>query len=187
MHSVKTISWAVLCTFLFGYTWGQKSHPISIGNTTIVPGSNITSFSVKDDVWQQQIYGERLYGLLQFNEIPDQATHAKLRLSDIQLLDYLPQNTYLASLPQSISEDVLGLYRIQTILPVQANWKLSKTLENGSFPTEIVKGNKIDLLILIQKDINKATVFTELSRYGEVIHPRFALQSSQTIYFRSSS
>ncbi|GAB3826386.1 S8 family serine peptidase [Hymenobacter jeollabukensis] len=91
--------------------------------------------AVAAEVWQG-----KYYRVLQFAQLPTADQHRTLRALGVQLLDYLPQNAYVAALPTTLDRGRLQGFGIRSVVPVQAAWKYSGLLAQGSTPAYALRG-----------------------------------------------
>ncbi|RAK63166.1 S8 family serine peptidase [Hymenobacter edaphi] len=87
------------------------------------------------EVWQG-----KYYRVIQFAQLPTAEQHRTLRALGVQLLDYLPQNAYVAALPTTLDRARLRGFGIRSVVPVQATWKYSGLLAQGSTPAYALRG-----------------------------------------------
>ncbi len=186
MHSAKIILllFTVLLQFCAIQGRAQKDYMLLLEHTKFIPTQNIDKFNIHEVGWQAHIHKEQLYAILQFKELPTLALQAKIKQAEITLLDYLPNKTYTASLPVSITVAQLKAMNVRAILPMQAAWKLSEHLVGGDFPEEVVVNEEVELLVMLQKNETKAQVEKELSIYGTILNPRHNLRTEQIVYLK---
>ena len=123
-----------LLTFLFICFIGFAQNPGSIsfqGETIDIP-ENIDSFQ-----WNQMPASSKLgqgyYGWVQFYETPTQDVQDRFKLNNLELLEYIPHQTYLFYFPQSASISFLRDNGVRSVIPVMGTHKISSALKNPPF------------------------------------------------------
>jgi hypothetical protein len=71
----------------------------------------------------------RTYQLLQFTQLPNEATKQALQTSGVTLLQYLPENAYVASWPLDLPLATLQQLGARTVIPMQPEWKIARELQ----------------------------------------------------------
>ena len=94
-----------------------------------------------------------------FNDIPNQKEIRELELNGIELLEYIPVNTYVVSLDKGVSRQLLNQYSIKSIFPVEPIHKLDPKIQNNSFPDWIVNTDgRISVKVLLYKNVDFSDV-----------------------------
>ena len=94
-----------------------RSGPVTI--TQDLTQTSLDSFNTKST----RTYGKS-FGLIQFDQIPNNETRKYLSASGIELLDYIPQNAYTVSISGNLMMPVLEQARARAVirlLPEQKN------------------------------------------------------------------
>jgi len=94
---------------------------------------NFNSFISNNDLKNLPSFDGRHYCFIQFNTIPFQNERESIESSGIKLLDYLPNYTYIASIPVNYDCQTLKEYNIRSISKIEADHKLSSSLLSQSF------------------------------------------------------
>lgn len=115
-------------------------------------------------------FSGKLIRYIQFHDIPDIFQKRDIEKKGIRLYDYIPHNTYLASIPSDINRTQLKSLNIRSIMVPSPSEKIDPRLINQSLPFWAVKNDKIELYIryfpevptkdLIQKLINEGVDIT---------------------------
>jgi hypothetical protein len=71
----------------------------------------------------------RTYQLLQFTQLPNEAAKQALQTSGVTLLQYLPENAYVASWPPGLPLATLQQLGARTAIPMQPEWKITWELQ----------------------------------------------------------
>lgn len=110
-------------------------------------------------------FNGRHYLLLQFEDVPDAAQQQTLAALDVQLLHYVPNYAWFASLPASLSPSVLPAF-IKAVLLPKAIWKLSPELARQDYPVHAWTIAGLRVQILPYDDIAPATLADSLTAEG---------------------
>lgn len=112
--------------------WAQSN-----GRSVLLQSQNVTPTQAahvgSEEVLQQLAsFDGQYYGLVQFATIPGSAERAQLEASGIQLHEYLPHNTYYATLPISTKRQTLQQAGITHLFQLQPQHKLHPWLSDLS-------------------------------------------------------
>jgi len=154
-----------LLTFLFVFFIGFAQNPFAViyqGETIDIP-ENIDSFQ-----WNQMPDSSKLsegyYGWVQFYETPTQDVQDRFKLNNLELLEYIPHQTYLFYFPQSASISFLRDNGVRSIIPVYGERKVSLELKNPPFEAWAVDGENILVTLQYYQNANKQHVLDDLDR-----------------------
>lgn len=132
------------------------------------------------DVWQG-----KYYRVIQFSQLPTAEEHRALKALGVQLLDYLPQNAYVAALPTSLTRSRLQNFGIRSVVPVQAQWKYTGLLaQGGGTPSYALRGaGRVAVVVGFHPTIQPAEAAAALTAAGYTITERldFSRQITLTV------
>jgi hypothetical protein len=138
---------------------------------TITPDGNISSLDEKM-FKENERTDDKLYRIIQFNEIPTNSVKAQLKNAGIELLTYVPNNAYFAALKSNVDVALMRSadFNIRSVLAVDPKFKVHPLLDNGFVPdwAENVKG-KADLIISFFESIPAETILRKLNQAGIAI------------------
>ena len=97
-------------------------------------------------VYQDEIVFNKYIRIIQFNQVPSEATKRLLENNGAIVLGYIPKNAYLVSLTKNSSIESKRL-DIRSVTPFLEGMKLSKNLSKHNYPGWSVSDNKITLAI----------------------------------------
>lgn len=133
-----------------------------------------------NDIWQG-----KYYRVIQFAQLPTAEEHRALRGMGVQLLDYLPQNAYVAALPTSLTRSRLQDFGIRSVVPVQASWKYTGLLAQGSStPAYALRGaGRVAVVLGFHPTIQPAEAAAALTAAGYAVTERldFSRQITLTV------
>jgi len=98
---------------------------------------------------QGDVFNGKYYRYIQFYLIPSAEQKKQLIEKGIELLLYLPTNTYIASLKQNVNLNELSAFGIRGVYSIKPEYKLLNELNvaisENNFPGYAVKGNNIGI------------------------------------------
>ena len=94
-HSILFMRALCLGTFVYGQ---DTSSLIRLANGDFYTGNNISRNTFKSDDLASSVYGNRYYVLIRFSSLPSAQKIKELSGAGIQLGDYIPGNSYFASI-----------------------------------------------------------------------------------------
>ncbi len=105
-----------------------------------------------------EIVNGRFYRLIQFYNIPDRVLQEKIKEAGIELIDYIPNKAYIASIPADINEDILTGLSIRAISKIKQDWKITTEVASRSFDKWSRSGDQISLSARYYSDIDRAQI-----------------------------
>lgn len=119
--------------FLSSQLFGQQMHPVVLKSGNLTPAYNISQ-PVIDSINQQMISGAPYFVYLQFAKTPLAGTHKILSTAGIELISYLPTQTYYAAIHQPLSLAVLKQVEATAIFQLLPKQKIHPALASGNIP-----------------------------------------------------
>lgn len=133
---------------------------------TITPAANIDHFE-KIMVKENERSDDKLYRIIQFNEIPSNTIKKQLENAGIELLTYVPNHAYFAAIKSNVDAAVMRTadFNIRAVLTIDSKFKLHPALNNGFVPdwAENEKG-KADLVISFFESTTAETMLSKLKQ-----------------------
>ncbi|MEM6344988.1 MAG: S8 family serine peptidase [Bacteroidota bacterium] len=130
---------------------------------------NLDQLSAKGSFVPDQAIKGKVYRWIQFYEIPNEQDLAGLQQKGISLLDYVPYNTYLASLPVALNLKQLKTFGVRSIMEVQAKEKMGPQLFESNFPSHAVRGDLLSVSLLIMPGAGINSTVAKLKGIGAEI------------------
>ncbi len=141
--------------------------PIYLRSGTLLPNPNVTSKSIKELNQRLKFFSEARNVLIQFDQIPQEETRELLLREGIELLEYLPENAYTATVKKELSTGVLLKSNVRTIIELLPEYKLKKGLLTQNFPFHAVKlPGTVDLLVSYGDNETLNTITEVLTQLG---------------------
>lgn len=95
---------------------------------TQTPVENFNAFLTSPKIARDEIIQNQFYRLIQFFEIPTELEKRTIEEAGIQLFDYLPHRTYVASIPSDFSKEKLRDLNIRSITKLATNQKIAPSV-----------------------------------------------------------
>jgi hypothetical protein len=177
---MKTISIKIILSLLlisgFETSVGQNSsYTIQLKNRAFIPEARSDPYF---DHLQQirsmnyQLISGKIHALLQFYSIPDESHRQRLSNLGIQLHDYIPENSFTASMPTNLTENDFRQSGIRAVVIFEPADKLSEL-----FQYEVINlwarpiPGKLDVIIRYYPDVdNLLAQETMISLGGEILY-----------------
>ena len=109
---------------------------------------------------------ERWHGLIQFSSQHSEATKLELAAIGIELLQYVPDNTWLASFPADYRA-ALNISSIRSITEYAAEYKLDAVLQSEALRSSfIINGSQLPIVVTLFDDVNITDASTKLTSFA---------------------
>jgi hypothetical protein len=158
-----TILGVLLLIFVVNFSFSQDNYTIKFQEETIEFPENIQTFQ-----WNQMpehaYFDNGYFGWIQFYETPNQTVQNRFRDANLRLLDYIPHRTYLFYFPANISIDFLINNGVRGIIPLEAEFKISKELNYPPFEWWAMDGNNIKVTLQFHQNASLEFVKNELAK-----------------------
>lgn len=156
--SIMILAIAFICSISFA----QNRYTVEFQDKTVEIPENINSFQ-----WSQMPESSQLengyFGWVQFYETPNQTIQNRFKLNDLQLLEYIPNRTYLFYFPETTSISFLKENGVRAVVPVNGSYKLSSTLKNLPYEEWATEGDNILVTLQHHKNVNTDYVINDLA------------------------
>jgi len=104
--------------------------------------------------WLKEYSGERVHVLIQLCEPTNSITKSILERSGVIFLNYIPENSWFASIPKSLMNDDLALSAIRWFSPILPKDKIHPSILHEDSSWALKDGNKIALEISFFEDVD---------------------------------
>lgn len=130
----------------------------------LLPEKNISADKINElDRKLNRINGKSFL-IIQFDQIPGEAERKQLQKAGIDLLDYVPNNAYTATVAGPLSNELLETVKARAVLNLRPEQKMQPGLATGIYPGWAVKvGGTIDLLVSFPRSFSLEEVKRELT------------------------
>ncbi|MCF0055823.1 S8 family serine peptidase [Dyadobacter sp. CY356] len=133
----------------------NKNYQIELKSGSFTPEKNIGNGKIEAINARLSPDKGKTFVVIQFEEIPGPAERDRLKAEGIDLLDYIPNNAYSATVTGSLSEISLKRSKARAVISLTARQKLHPSLLKKPFPEQSrkVKG-KVDVWINFPKSFS---------------------------------
>jgi PKD repeat protein/subtilisin family serine protease len=131
-----------------GFAQSQSSKKVLLKS-----GEKLLPQSTPDDFLrfeQSELVAGKYYRFIQFNQLPDASQKRELLAKGIELLDYIPHQTYIAALPANLDFGIFHQLDIRSITPIQIADKLDRSVNNSIFGNQTTN---LEVILQYQKNI----------------------------------
>ncbi len=151
-----------LLAFTLFFSFSNAQNAIQFQDETLEIQDNIDTFE-----WSQMPTSSRLasgyFGWVQFYETPTQDIQDAFKANNLQLIDYIPHQTYLFYFPETASIQYLKDSGVRAIVPVEGRFKMSQDLKNGNIGDWAIAGDQILVTLVHHKNVNTGFVINQLA------------------------
>jgi hypothetical protein len=152
----------LLMTFIFSMSFAQNNYTVQFQDESVQIPENIDTFQ-----WSEMPEHSKLnngyYGWIQFYEIPSQTIQNRFKSSNLKLIEYIPNKTYLFYFPENTSVSFLRNNGVRSIVPVNGHYKLSSELKNPPYESYAMDGNNILVTLEFHKNVSTQYVINDLA------------------------
>jgi len=142
-------SYTAIFLFLCGIVSNSSAQNYSVdflkGSRDFEPNSE--SFS-PSTIQENEVWNANYYRFVQFFDIPLESDKAKLSELGIELLEYVPNYTYIASIPAHLSQSDLAQLNIRSIQPIERVYREGQRVQDQNYPDWSTTGRNTVLLSL---------------------------------------
>ncbi|MFM7177086.1 MAG: S8 family serine peptidase [Bacteroidota bacterium] len=140
----------------------------------IQTAKNVESFIAKPQIDQNEIFDGKYYRIITFESIPTAEQRKAMELDGIQLYNYLPEKSYMASFEISANLRVLSEVPAFSVVSFTPSWKLHRDLKSGNIPQWAIKQEgTVDIMIRYHKGADPNAVENTLAGNGANIIRRY--------------
>lgn len=131
----------------------ESRYMLQLQGGSFIPSKNITPEKINSI--QPRSAGGLSFLVLQFEQIPTQAERKQLSQAGIELLDYIPNYAYTATVTSSVDISVLQRVNARAIVDLAPVQKMQAGLATGNFPAHAIKvSGKVDVWISFPKTVS---------------------------------
>lgn len=160
-HSIALIVAVLLaCT---SFAQDSSKYTIALRSGHFIPAKNITASRIASLNQLVSKTSTPQFLLIQFEQIPGEAERRLLEATGIDLLEYIPHNTYTATVKGNLTEEILKRVKARTIVELLPEQKMALPLVTGNIPAAALKSpGTVDVWISYPRTITYESVMKEL-------------------------
>lgn len=115
-----------------------------------------------EDVWHTHYYR-----FVQFYSIPTDSDKSAIEAAGIELLEYIPNYTYIASLPVGITVNTLTALNVRSIHPIETTYKVGQRIQDEEYPDwSVTKYGTVLLSVALFDDVEYSSALALLEKNG---------------------
>jgi hypothetical protein len=168
MKIIYQFIFAAILFFFCSVSFAQeKEKPVRFANGNFLTKSNIKNQTFKTEDISISFYESDYYVLVQFTSLPTAGIKQQLKIAGVQLISYLPDNAFLATIKKSFDFRRPKEFNISSINVVPPAYKIHRKVFEY-----LASENKEDLkamAVTYYAGTNKAVVLAALRSLGAVI------------------
>jgi len=118
----------------------------------------------------EEAFDKLSFRVIVFDKLPSQDQRKSLKETGIELLDYLPNSVFFASIKKEAINADLSLYNIAKVIDVKPVFKTSKELANGNIPNWAIQdAHNITVIVKYFESLNDWKVLSDLRKKNLII------------------
>jgi len=180
---MKKISISILALLLFtlvnGVSRAQSNLVLKLksGNYELTPNISSIRFSDLEPVK----YGNNYFVYVHFTQIPTEEQKKDLYFQGIELLDYVPHNSFMAKIHQSVNLASLSNHQIDGVYLILPEFKMNYDLATESYPEHAVNGRRIQLIVQNHTNFSASEMDLYYKKLGASVLSHYSFSSLTTI------
>ena len=160
-------AWLLLPLFTLAQSSGRQQpdhkYTILLKGGSVIPEKNIAADKITELSRRLPQSNGRSFLVIQFESIPGNAEREQLKQAGIELLEYIPNFAYTATVTGSPDARLLQAVKARALVELAPEQKMQTVLAAGIFPPWAVKlAGTVDVWISFPKTFTAAQVIAEL-------------------------
>ncbi len=123
-------------------------------NETVDLLENGRDFAQHPDFQDHEFVDNQTFRVVQFYKVPNDATMRQLAKDGVTLLDYLPENAYIAAFAKNIRYDFLQQYNIRSVSKMHEFWKINAALLPSVKNDWAMHGESMEIMVQFHASLN---------------------------------
>lgn len=160
----------------------QNDNSILLKSGNFIPEENISTVTKNAGVFQKSLYGNKHYVTIQFNTLPNQAEKDQLSAAGIQLIDYIPNKAYTASVPQDFNLATFKSFSFRSVFQFSTDQKAFPDVLSGNIPAHAIKKTGFaDVSVITYEKLDASAISNALTAIDATIVEDLQMFRSFTI------
>lgn len=148
----------------------SQDYNILLHSGKFVPEENVSKLTKASAEMQQSFFSGKHYVVIQFKALPTQAEKASLKTSGIELIDYIPNNAYTASVDAGVEIASLRSPLFRSIFRFKPEDKtVPLILQNEVVLHAVKQTGYVDLTIITYEKLSQFQIGSSLQSMGAAI------------------
>ncbi len=127
----------MVSTFVFAQT--TQNFDVQFNSGNFLPEKNLNGLTKDADLFQQSSFENYYYVVLQFNQLPSEASKEALKKGGVNLVEYIPSLSYTASILKSFDINILTQNNVRSVFKMTNNQKTVPAIMNNQIPDYAIK------------------------------------------------
>lgn len=168
----------LLTSLLIGNVKGQKrqDYQILLKSGSIVPERNVSSVTGRSNAtFRLSTAGQKSFVIIQFDDIPTEAERRELKAEGVELLEYIPNYAYTATIAAGGNTSALARTKGRAVVELSPEQKMQPGLASGNIPPHAFTGPAtVDLWISYPRSFSYEEIQAALqSRQYEIVSDKY--------------
>jgi hypothetical protein len=147
-----------------------RDYNILLHSGKFIPEENIINITKAAPVFQQSLFNGKHYVVIQFKALPTQRQKDELKAGGIELIDYIPNNAYTASIAENVQEAVLRSSLFRAVFQFKpADKTVPAILAGDIVPHAIKQAGFVDLTIITYEKLSQFEIGSSIQGIGAAI------------------
>jgi len=141
----------------------ESGYQLFLKSGTVTPEQNISEKLNQNRNLRTSATDAKSLYIIQFEDLPDDAVKEQLKSAGIELLEYIPNKAYTATVTGNINTDILKSFKARSVLALRPEQKMQQALVSGNLPAYAEKvAGRVDLWLSFPKSFSFEEVKKEL-------------------------
>ncbi|WP_276500004.1 S8 family serine peptidase [Terrimonas pollutisoli] len=164
----------LLCSYT-SFSQDDEKFRLQLKSGSFIPAKNFDDSTISQVSQRASRSGGKSFVVIQFESIPSAEERKQLLEEGIELVDYIPNNAYTATVTGSLRSNGLKRAKTRAIIELSAAQKMEPALSRGEIPSWAIKApGTVDLWASFPKAFSYETISAILKAKGfEIISADF--------------
>jgi len=145
----------------------QNNKSIQFKSGDYFPQKNIDRIVNQQNYTTDELVNGFYYRIIQFSTIPSSKQKEELKSAGIELLNYIPKNSFYASIKKNANLNELQSKNAISVFSVASSFKLNKVLKSKKYPEwAMVSENTIEINAIYYSTISEEMILNRLQSKG---------------------
>jgi len=150
---------------LFGQ--GKNDYNILLNSGKFIPAENSTEMAKHAALFEKTLFGKKHYVTIQFYALPGESMKKRMREEGIQLIDYIPNYAYTASIAVAFDPALFRSFNIRSVFQLNSEQKTVPALMRGEIPPYAINAvNEVDLNVVTYEKLDADRISNSLQALG---------------------
>lgn len=186
IYGLLSFTFLMLC-FFSAFAQESKSYEIQLNAGKFTPKQNSADKDAVSAILSKSTFLDTRYVVLQFLQLPTDAQKKQLLADGIRLLDYLPQQAFMAAVEQTVDINRFAANGIRSVFQLTVPQKTIPSFLNGNFPAHAVKQTgTVDVTVTTYEKLSLSQINPSFSNLGIIVLEDMPMFKSFTVRISQS-